>query len=89
MYRVIFEKSVLKFFQKHKSEKIITQLKKSIEKLQQNPLDETLDVKSLKWFDWKYRLRIWDYRFIYEVDNEEIIIIFIYAWNRWDVYKKI
>lgn len=88
MYRVIFEKSVLKFLEKHKSEKIITQLKKSIEKLQQNPIDNTLDIKSLKWFDWKYRLRIWDYRFIYEIDNEEIIIIFIYAWKRWDIYKK-
>lgn len=88
MYRVIFEKRVLKFLEKHKSEKIITQLKKSIEKLQQNPIDNTLDIKSLKWFDWKYRLRICDYRFIYEIDNEEIIIIFIYAWNRWDIYKK-
>lgn len=89
MYRIFFEKRVLKFLEKHKKEKIIIQFKKSIEKLQQNPYKNNLDIKILKWFEWKYRLRIWDFRFIYEIDNEEIIIIFIYAWNRWDIYKNI
>ncbi len=88
MYKVFFEKRVLKFLEKHKKEKIITQFKKSIEKLKINPTNKTLDIKILKWFEWKYRLRIWDYRFIYEINNKEIFIIFIYAWGRWDIYKK-
>lgn len=80
---------MVKFLEKHRSEKIINLLKKAIEKIQKNPLDNTLDIKVLKWFDWKYRLRIWDYRFIYEINDEKITIIFIYAWNRWDIYKKL
>lgn len=89
MYKIFFEKIVLKFLEKHKWEKIISQLEKSMEKLKLNPLDKELDIKILKWFEWKYRLRIWDYRFVYEINESEIIIIFIHAWSRWDIYKKI
>lgn len=89
MYKIFLEKRVLKFLEKHKWEKIISQFEKSVDKLKLNPLNKELDIKILKWFEWKYRLRIWDFRFIYEINEKEIIIIFIYAWNRWDIYKKI
>ena len=76
MYRVFFEKSVIKFLEKHKSQNIFIQFRNALTILQENPFDGKLDIKKLKWYEWKFRLRIWDYRFIYEIDNEKIIIFF-------------
>lgn len=87
MYKILLNKVVDKFLKKHKNDKIIDLFEKALNELSKNPLHNNLDITKLQWYDF-YRLKIWDYRFIYEILEEEIIIIFIDAWNRWDIYKK-
>lgn len=88
MYNVVFEKKVHKFFQKYKWEKIIYNLEKAVNILKINPYKNNLDIKKLKWWFINYRLRIWKYRFIYEIIENKLIIYFTDWDNRWDIYKK-
>jgi len=54
-----------------------------------DPYDNNLDIKVLQWLPSCYRLRIWDYRFLYEIIEDNLIITFFDAWNRGDIYKGI
>ena len=86
MYNVVFEKKVYKFFEKHKWERIIFDLEKAVNILKINPYKNNLDIKKIKWSN-SYRLRIWKYRFIYEIIENKLIITFIDWDSRWDIYK--
>ncbi len=86
MYRVIFDKKVLKFLEKHKWEFLVEKLREIITILKENPYKNNLDIKILKWTNWFYRLRVWKYRFIYEIIDKELIIRFINSDKRWDIY---
>ncbi len=86
MYKVLFEKKIYKFLEKHKWEKIIFELEKVVEILKINPYKNKLDIKQLKWYKKNYRLRIWKYRFIYEIIDKQLIIYFIKWDTRWDIY---
>jgi len=87
MYRVLFKKKVYNFFKKHKWEKIIYDLEKAVNVLKINPYRNNLDTKKLKWWIVNYRLRIWKYRFIYEIIDDKLIITFTDWDSRWDIYK--
>lgn len=87
MYKIIVEKKVLKFLDKHKWEKIITLFYSALKILQKNPYHKILDIKILSWTQNKYRLRISKYRFIYEIIDGKLIIRFIDANSRWSIYK--
>ncbi len=87
MYKVFFKKKVHNFFKKHKWEKIIYELEKAVNILKINPYKNILDIKKMKWYTESYRLRIWKYRFIYEIIEDKLIITFTYWDNRWDIYK--
>ena len=51
---------------------------------------QNIDIKTVKGYKDLYRMRINDYRVIYKVENEEIIIInILFADNRGEIYKKI
>lgn len=89
MYKVILEKSVQKFLQKHKWEDLIDKFTYSLSILSLDPYENNLDIKILVWLPNSYRLRIGDYRFLYEVIDETLIISFFDAWSRWDVYKRV
>ncbi len=45
------------------------------------------DVKKLKGIKETYRLRVGDYRVLFEKDDEELIIIVIDVGNRGEIYK--
>ncbi len=49
------------------------------------PTNELLDIKKLKNSQF-YRLRVNDYRFIYEVIDDELVILMLDANNRGDIY---
>ena len=88
MYKIKLEKKVQKFLEKHKWEDLIKKFKENLIILSLNPYENNLDIKILIGLPNSYRLRIWKYRFFYEILDEEIIINFFDAWSRWDVYKK-
>jgi len=84
-YNVDYKKSVLKFLVKHKD--IWIKFYEKLIILQDNQYKNNLDIKRLKWSENKFRLRIWKYRFLYEVFEDVILIYFYDADGRWDVYK--
>lgn len=87
MYKILLEKSVQKFLEKQKWQDIIYKFEKAITILSIDPYENNLDIKVLKWLPFSYRLRIWDYRFLYEIIDDELVISFFESWSRWDVYK--
>ena len=84
-YNLELNKNVKKFLAKH--EDIARIFFQKIKILQNNPSSNNLDIKSLKWKKNHYRLRIWKYRFLYEIIENEILIYFYEADTRWDIYK--
>lgn len=87
MYRVQLEKKVQKFLLKQKWQPIITQFEKALRELAYDPYENTLDIKIIIWLPHTYRLRIWKYRFLYEIIDDKIIINFFDADSRGDIYK--
>jgi len=86
IYKVIFDKKVLKFLSKHKWENIIYNFQNALKIIKINPYENNLDIKTMKWKIKSYRLRIWKYRFIYEIIDNKLIITFVDADTRWDIY---
>lgn len=85
MYEIKVSKIVDKFLEKHRD--IAIHFVEKLEILQTNPFDHHLDVKSLKWKKNHFRLRIWKYRFLYEIIEDRILIYFYDADSRGDIYK--
>lgn len=82
MYRLIFEKSALNFFRKL-DKNLQERIGKKIESLKNNPsLGESL-IGNLSGL---YRLRIGDYRVIYKIKNEELIILVLKIRRRKNIY---
>jgi mRNA interferase RelE/StbE len=57
--------------------------------LSQNPRTEFLQIKKLKGPDDLFRIRVNDYRIVYEVYDQKLIILIIKFGHRKDVYKKL
>jgi mRNA interferase RelE/StbE len=45
-------------------------------------------VVKLKGYDNEYRIRIGDYRLVYEIQDEQLIVLLLQCKHRRDVYKK-
>ena len=45
-------------------------------------------VVKLKGYDNEYRIRIGDYRLVYEIRDEQLIVLLVQCKHRHDVYKK-
>lgn len=85
-YKILFsssaEKSLVKM-EKNTAKRILD----SLEKLRTNPFEHP-HIKKMKGIeDPIYRLRVGDYRVIYEMKNDELIIYVIRVGPRGDIYK--
>lgn len=89
MYRVILEKQVEKFLKKHAGSPIISQIEKTFTILALDPYINNLDIKIVRWLPSTYRVRVWKYRFLYEVLDDIQIISVSKADSRWNIYKNI
>lgn len=87
MYKIILEKTVQKFLEKHKWEDLIERFTTALRILALEPYENNLDIKVLTWLPNSYRLRIGKYRFLYEIIEDKIIINFFSDLARWDIYK--
>lgn len=90
MYNIVFSKSVKKFL-KELDEKTFAAFLEKISVLQADPYkrDNNLDVKPLVNLPkGNYRLRIGNFRFLYEIKEKEIIIFFYKAGTRQSIYNK-
>ena len=87
MYKIAFSKSVRKFLVKHKD--VAKLFYRILKELTEDPIRCRLDISPVKGKKWHYRLRIWKYRFLYEVRNKEVLIYFYEADSRGDIYKRL
>ena len=86
-YKLLLRKKVLKFIEKRNpKEKQNIDLK--LKSLKNNPFPNNLelDIKKLISTDF-YRLRINNYRFIYEIIDDELVILVLDGNNR-EIYTK-
>ncbi|MEN9461628.1 MAG: hypothetical protein RIS84_1648 [Pseudomonadota bacterium] len=84
-YQLLLHKSVTKFLQKCSDKALISQ---KLEVLKQNPYTHPqLDIKIMQGYENLYRLRVGQYRLIYQVKENELIIFMLKAGQRGDVYK--
>lgn len=86
VYTLLFKKSVLKDL-RNLPLAVIELLRREIDKLKQNPFPPT--AKKLQGYKSIYRLRVADYRIIYEVGKEVRIITVIKIGHRKSVYRRV
>lgn len=88
-YRLLLHKSVTKFLERC-PDKQRQDIKQKLELLKQNPYTNAqLDIKSMQGYESLYRLRIGQYRLVYQIKKDELIIFILKAGNRSDIYKGI
>lgn len=85
MFRIVFTHQAVKALQKAPRETAMM-IRKKLEQLAANPFAENLDVKKLQNRS-GYRLRVGDWRVIYEVQKEQVLILVLKIAPRGDVYK--
>ncbi len=87
MCEVQISKELDKFLDKHRD--LAPKIIKALEYVAQNPYNNTQDAKKLQGYENHYRLRIGKYRILYEIRENQILIIYAYkADSRGEIYKK-
>lgn len=86
MYKLVYHPRVFKFLTKI-SKKEAERIVKKIEILDKNPLSEELNVKKLASTKRSFRLRIENFRVIFEVDFEKKIIYIHEVGFRGSIYQ--
>ena len=83
-YKVIYEKRVAKDIERIPHIDVV----RIVEKIHALAHEEQwLDTRKLKWYtDNLYRLRVGDYRVIYEKRNNELIILVLQVGHRKEIY---
>ncbi len=80
-YKIEIEKPALKFIAKQpkpQRERLLAAI---------HALPETGDIKPLAGYKSVYRLRVGDYRVIYTLNNDILLVTVVNVGNRGDVYK--
>lgn len=85
-YKVEFVKSAQKEFNRL-SKGIQDKVTKALYLLAQDPFSELLKIKKLKGADQLYRLRLGDYRVVYEVRQNVLVVVVIKIGHRKDIYR--
>ncbi len=88
VYKVEFVKSAQKEFD-HLPRRVQDKIIEALSLLSQNPYSELLRFKKIKGAGSLYRIRISDYRVVYEIRNFQLIIIVIKIGHRKDIYRGI
>jgi mRNA interferase RelE/StbE len=83
-YTVLVRNSVKKDVKKIPA-KILREIYRIIELLAENPRRE--GVEKIKGSDNLYRIRVGDYRVIFEIDDKEKIVLIVYIRHRKDAYR--
>lgn len=85
MYKIEYTKRALKDFVSIPVQ-IQKQIRNKLDILAQNPFAAT-QVKALKGEEETYRLRVGDYRVVYYLENEKLIITVVKLGHRKDIYQ--
>ena len=85
MYRILFTKSADKTLRKL-PRNTAQRIRRSLDRLAANPYAEHHDVTKLQNRP-GYRLRVGDWRVIYEIENDQLIILVLRIGSRGEVYR--
>lgn len=85
MYNLKFNKNAIKSLQKL-SPNLVKRIKAKLELLAKNPYETNQNVKKLVNRD-GYRLRVGDWRIIYEINKDEVVILVLEIDSRGGIYK--
>lgn len=85
-YHIKFTKSAAKEFD-HLSASFQEKVIEALRMLAINPFSNLLHIKKLKGSANLFRLRIADYRVVYEVKNQELVVLIIKIGHRKEVYR--
>ena len=85
MYTLIFDREVEKFLKKQEKA-VRLRIRNALLELAENPYQAT-DVKRLKEREKQFRKRVGDYRIIYELVDNQLIILVLRIASRGNVYK--
>lgn len=85
-YSVRFVRSAKKEFDRLPA-KLRTKVTEALALLSQHPYSELLNVKRLKSASHLYRIRLGDYRLVYEIRDDVLVVVVIKIGHRSDVYK--
>lgn len=86
-YSIEFVKSAQKEFDRLSS-KLQVRTSEALNLLAQNPFSELLKVKKLKGASHLYLIRLEDYRIVYEIRNEQLVVLVIKIGHRREVYRR-
>ncbi|MBG0744843.1 MAG: type II toxin-antitoxin system RelE/ParE family toxin [Cylindrospermopsis raciborskii KL1] len=84
-YKIIITKSIQKQLDNLPSN-IQDRVYEKISQLAEEPRPD--GVAKLKGYDNEYRIRIGDYRLVYEIQDDKLIVLILQCKHRRDVYKK-
>ncbi|MGD9560757.1 MAG: type II toxin-antitoxin system RelE/ParE family toxin [Pyrinomonadaceae bacterium] len=87
VYTVEFVKSAEKEFLRLPA-KIRDKFTEALKLLSISPFSELLKIKKLKGTDNAYRIRIGEYRLIYEIKEDRLIVLVIKIGHRREVYRR-
>jgi mRNA interferase RelE/StbE len=86
-YRLLLHKSVSKFLENCSPKRKVL-IAQKLTLLQTDPRNHPqLDIKVMRGYSDLYRLRVGQYRLIYQIKDEELLIFMMSIGNRGDVYK--
>ena len=85
MYRLIFDKEVEKFLKKQDTT-LRHRIRDSLLELAENPYQSS-HVKKLKNRNGQFRKRLGDFRIIYEIIDEQLVILVLKISSRGSAYK--
>lgn len=88
LYRVEFTKSAQKEFDKL-PEKVQSKTIEALHLLSLHPYSDLLKIKKLKGAEALYRIRLGDYRVVYEIRNDRLVVVVIKIGHRREVYKNL
>jgi mRNA interferase RelE/StbE len=86
-YTIEFVKTARKEFERL-SKNIRAKTAEALNLLAQNPYSELLKIKKMKGAANLYRIRLGDYRLVYEIRNDRLVVIVIKVGHRREIYRR-
>ena len=80
-YTIVYKKKALKFIQKQPR----NQQERIIEAIEKLPGGDVIPVETTD----KYRLRVGDYRILFKIDDDKLIITVVNAGSRGQIYNRL
>lgn len=85
-YRIEIDRDAQKWLARLTDDKLRTRLTNAIESLSTTPRPP--GVKKLKGFDHRYRIRVGDFRILYEVRDRLLLVLVLDVADRKDIYRR-